>query len=318
MSRRTIAQPDSLEMLLDTMCNTFGGIILIALLVALLTREHRLTETERRALTQNSSMLDRQIEQLEQEIAEARRQQDQTAAPAANPEVMERSRLAERRDQLRREIEMLQQALQTGQTQLISNTAPASMVIGQRVLQESRAVQAARIELTQARVEGEAMQSRIQELQTAMVQASNLLAEARGEQVQRLRLPREHETSRNPYFLILRFGKVYPVYILNNGQPEPNTQSLRWIDEPESLRRLEPVATQGLDPIARPPSWTAFLQRFPKETYYMVFQVYEDSFPAFTTVKTAAVRAGVEFTWQPRRNPEVLKLGVGPAPPPPQ
>lgn len=38
MSRRKQEQPDSLEMLLDTMCNAFGGIILIAILLALLAR----------------------------------------------------------------------------------------------------------------------------------------------------------------------------------------------------------------------------------------------------------------------------------------
>jgi hypothetical protein len=36
-SRRELAHADSLEMLLDTICNVFGGIIFIAILVALLT-----------------------------------------------------------------------------------------------------------------------------------------------------------------------------------------------------------------------------------------------------------------------------------------
>lgn len=38
MKRRALIPADSLDLLLDTMCNTFGGIILIALLVALLSR----------------------------------------------------------------------------------------------------------------------------------------------------------------------------------------------------------------------------------------------------------------------------------------
>ena len=37
MSRRERANADSLELLLDTICNVFGGIIFIAIIVALLT-----------------------------------------------------------------------------------------------------------------------------------------------------------------------------------------------------------------------------------------------------------------------------------------
>jgi hypothetical protein len=38
MTRRSNRQEDSLEMLLDTMCNAFGGLILIAILIAILAR----------------------------------------------------------------------------------------------------------------------------------------------------------------------------------------------------------------------------------------------------------------------------------------
>ena len=33
MSRRSAAKQDSLELLLDTICNTFGGVLFIAILV---------------------------------------------------------------------------------------------------------------------------------------------------------------------------------------------------------------------------------------------------------------------------------------------
>ena len=63
MSRRPAPQNDSLEMLLDTMCNTFGGIILIALLITLLARETKVSEAETRAITENATVQRRQIQQ---------------------------------------------------------------------------------------------------------------------------------------------------------------------------------------------------------------------------------------------------------------
>ena len=41
MSLRHKRLSDSLDMLLDTMCNTFGGIILLAVMVTLLARRER-------------------------------------------------------------------------------------------------------------------------------------------------------------------------------------------------------------------------------------------------------------------------------------
>lgn len=39
MSRRSAAKQDSLELLLDTICNTFGGVLFIAILMVLLLQQ---------------------------------------------------------------------------------------------------------------------------------------------------------------------------------------------------------------------------------------------------------------------------------------
>ena len=39
MSRRKLVIPDSLELLLDTICNTFGAVIFISILLSLLVRD---------------------------------------------------------------------------------------------------------------------------------------------------------------------------------------------------------------------------------------------------------------------------------------
>src|SRR5580658_8133239 len=59
MNLRRKGPPDSLYMLLDTMCNTFGGIILLAVLVTLLTS----TEKQSRAAvsTDSQEMLQRRL-----------------------------------------------------------------------------------------------------------------------------------------------------------------------------------------------------------------------------------------------------------------
>ncbi len=67
---------DSLELLLDTICNVFGAIILVALLVVLQTQ---VTVTEVR----NTSAADPEVQRLELELATAERERDSLEAAVA-------------------------------------------------------------------------------------------------------------------------------------------------------------------------------------------------------------------------------------------
>ena len=69
MNRRSVQQTDSLEMLLDTMCNTFGGIILLAGLVTRLTSRERHGSAATASDTQE--MLQRRLAMAQADLQEA-------------------------------------------------------------------------------------------------------------------------------------------------------------------------------------------------------------------------------------------------------
>ena len=105
--------------------------------------------------------------------------------------------------------------------------------------------------------------------------------------------------------------------VLRSGSPLRNTTSLRWEQETPTTRRIEPIAGLGLDPAGGAAGITQFFRELSADRVYLIFQVYEDSFAAFNRVKPVAVRQGLEYTWEPRRNDAPLRLGpAGPAPPP--
>src|SRR5215212_2230753 len=99
MSRRRRHQPDSLELLLDTMCNTFGGIIMIALLIALLSRD----ASSDTAITQRAETVRRQIEQTQKQTIEAE-QLRQRLQQSIDPRAALTVALLTERDQLRQQI----------------------------------------------------------------------------------------------------------------------------------------------------------------------------------------------------------------------
>jgi hypothetical protein len=305
-------------MLLDTMCNTFGGIILIALLIALLARDTKVSEADHRRLTESSGLLQRQIEQAEQELTRAKTFQSDMEQRVSDPAQTDLLKLIEQRAQLRSASEMLAELLRSADQSINGGTAASQLQMTERIQQMNAENVAAERELIEQRNLGASLLGRIQELKRGMQQESNRLAQITTRQVQRLRLPREHQTSKTHLYVIVRYGQAYPLYIFRQGEPERNTAALRWEQENENTKRIVPVPGRGLNPETSGAALSQFLRDLPADKVYLVFQVFADSFAAFNACKQAAVQQGLEYTWEPRPNDAVLRLGATGLPPPPQ
>lgn len=317
MSRRTLGQPDSLEMLLDTMCNTFGGIILIALLIALLARETNVKDAATRVVTDSETMLQQRIALAEQDLREARARQAVLEQQARDHAQAGLFQLIEQREQLRQLSAGLTERLRDSQSQLDAGPSADTSHVEEAIRQMLERVSNTEQRQIEARNLQASLQTKQRELRRTLQQDSNRLAQALAPRVQRLRLPREHETDKKHLYIVVRHGRLYPLYVYRNDNPERNTHSLRWIEESPTIRRVEPLPTLGA-PVTTENALATFFRQYPVDHVYLVFQVYEDSFAAFNTAKTAAVALGFDYTWQPRRNSEILRIGAGSAPPPPQ
>ena len=68
--RRVRRANDSLDLLLDTICNAFGGIVLIALLISLVTQQIKIEEADHASDVENQ-ILEREIARYSAQIAAA-------------------------------------------------------------------------------------------------------------------------------------------------------------------------------------------------------------------------------------------------------
>jgi hypothetical protein len=201
---------DSLEMLLDTMCNVLGGVIFITLALA--------------ALEQNSPSESTAVHQDKMALAS-----NQVAAVTSSNAVME-------------------------------------------------------AELAQT----------LQRIQNPTAQTNQM------------RLPNTSHTSKQPWTIVMRYGKAYSVYVFGsgeNGRPALNTQSIAW-----QSGALEPAADAGDDPEQAVESLAENFRTHFKTNYYFDFKVYEDSFPAFVRARETADRLGFQFGWEPLPENQRLKL----------
>ena len=277
MSRRRQQRQDSLDLLLDTMCNTFGGIIMIALLIALLSRD----ASSESAATET---LQRQLQSIEQQTTEA--QQLQQRLQVSEPNTTATFELLTQRDEVRRRIEVARQVIQS------NNTALAAMP----------QIDPAETERLVAQ-----LQAKTNEVQTLQQQIDREM------QVRQraLRLPRERATGKKTYYFIVRFGRIYPVHAMREGRRELNTQTLDW-SRTAGGETATPKAGLGFDV----PTFARLFAEIPPQTYSIHFIVYNDSFPMFLAARQVPVARNYDTGWEflPEDRPVVFS-SRGEAPP---
>jgi hypothetical protein len=276
MSRRRQHQPDSLELLLDTMCNAFGGIIMIALLIALLSRDAS-SETA-------TDHIQRLLQSIEQQTTEA--QQLQQRLKISEPNTTAAFELLTQRDELRQRIEAARHMIRSNTTALaaIPQIDPAET---ERLVAQ--------------------LQSKTNDVQTLQQQIEReMQARQRA-----LRLPRERATGKKTYYFIVRFGRIYPVHAMRDGRRELNTQTLDW-RHAEGGETAVPKAGLGFDV----PTFTRLFAEIPSNTYSIHFIVYNDSFPMFLAARQVPVSRNYDTGWEflPEDRP-IIFSSRGEAPP---
>ncbi len=280
---------DSLEMLLDTITNVFGGIIFIAILVALLTGQRAEQATDRAAagaaqqvnLTTDITALHAEIERktelsayLEGLIVAPDTSWDDVLAQLDDDIVAARRRLRTARQQLDR--------LRDKQTPID---------------QKLQAAAATR----------EALLSEIQRLE----------AQIESEQEQRklnARLPVTRVTRKAPVHIVLTAGRMFILDRCEGGLDKVLDEDQHDVDYfpggggqvQVKLRRAggTPIGPQ----FGSHPRWRRLLQAASRDRYFLYFVVLPDAYRDFLTLRQLAVAAGYDYEVEPLASKDELVL----------
>jgi hypothetical protein len=276
MRRRRTNAPDSLDLLLDTITNAFGGILFLAILVVLLLQmnRHRL---EAESDTETAPRPER-LAQLRDEITMRRRTLESQAqrvdrlSPVTARELLDQLAAArERRDALHERLRESQGAI----GQLQSAVGEAQAVAGDL----AAALREARESLTAAQ---EALTSEIASRQ------------------QTARLPRLRSTRKIEVPAVLRYDRVYLIY-RDSGFAlfrRLNTDEFVVIEEDGGRFTATPKPYAGLTVEATEQFPSRLRQRLAshrKDDIYLAVAVWPDSFGSFVHVKNTLVQAGYEY-----------------------
>ena len=274
MSKRDHGDSDSLELLLDTICNMFGGVLFIAMLLAVLTGVKG----------------------------------EGVAKSAGVESIAEASELRAELIQLEHEVPGLEAAA----LNLRSRQPTASMNIGEISARLDMDLKTAEARLAQARDTLKSVQGRERDFDSQITAAAEtaarlkrsndelkqLIAREQQSKVADARLPVTRRTEKYPLHLILKGGRIYEVYRFDheNGITVNTADVTSKAIGDKSL--ITPRSDAGFPPtsnLARHPRWRSIVAHRPANKYFLYVMVYPDSFDVFRSLRVESMRAGYEY-----------------------
>jgi hypothetical protein len=307
MTRRSDLNGSSLELLLDTICNTFGGVLFLAMLVSLLlTQTRERSELEAKTadpvpavsaadlvrLDARAEQMDREMAQLQAVVSDVRDLAGQMSVPgyraqldAMREAVRTAGELAASRVRLLREIADAQAASaraagQTAVTERHQATAEKQLSAASERLE---AAMRERAQLVQS-----ALRLRDQSVTTATVSTTG-------------RAPRERDTDKIEFGIVLKYGRMYLMHKYDDRGRKVNTDE--FVVTPGLLHNTaEPKPGAGLDLKGRTISVNdlkRYLAPHPARDWYACLVVHPDSFEEFLTLKAGLVSLGYEYRLMP-------------------
>ena len=285
MSRRQSEKTDSLEMLLDTMCNAFGGLILIAILIAILAKppipEGGDPEVE---------IVKVQIETLtpEAEDLQAEKEEKTKKVDAIDPAV----------------TNLVQQRLDLN----IKIAASTSTLTNLATTPEEKEKMKEKIKVEQAMNEQKIKDLSEAENQLAKIQTQ--VAQANKGKPVTVRGPRARGIKKKETHIIIKDGQWWAADYFVNGKQKENIIGCRiemkngrkWRQVPvpgKGVRIVKDEAQLAQSPIG------SFFKIFPRTTHWCYFHVHKNSFAEFRILKEVVLKAGVDYGWGPYTKDEI-------------
>jgi hypothetical protein len=275
---------DSLELLLDTVCSMFGAITLIAILVGLLAntgspsssaRQATADMTRRRIATAEADL--KGAESLKERLAKPK--DSQLSALIADKRKLEDAVQLARTDEasVRKDLLNAVEGRGIDLNREWKKLADDSKAMQRRVTEASNAIK------TQEQNTGR-LQSRIKEIGAQ-------IAHEKAGHVVKLRFPREREKTKQPYPIICKFGKVYPV---RDASMQENTQTIKWVNGARGKLSI-PIESSGWTIEKNEPAINGMLGDLSASGSYVILIVYPDSFDAYHGLRDRITASKLDF-----------------------
>jgi hypothetical protein len=288
MNLRRRKPHDSLYMLLDTMCNAFGGIILLAVLVVLLTSK----EKTQSAAADSTKMLERRVALAQTNLQQSLQLAATLHAQAGDSRWKTQVSLLTERQKLEAEIKTIRDLAARNTEDIDAN---ASSDPSERMKKLDAQLTEEEVKKLEEQNKIDASKEEKKRLSAQLDVLEKQMEELAKQSQQELRLPREHNTDRHVIYVIVIYGRIY---ICTHADLTRNETDIKWTDR-GGVEYVDCRKDKGLDPVANAAQLQTFFTDLEHSGAYVVFLTLGDSFPAFIRAKQLAVECRLPYGWMP-------------------
>jgi hypothetical protein len=282
MSARRSQEPgDSLELLLDTICNAFGGILFLTILLTMFLRlshpksdNKKVSEAARREMTELGDQLEialSELESLERSLAV----QTQTRSRLVDADLEEQYR----------DLEQLRERQQR---------------IERSILETSRAAAREQQQVDAIGAKSEALDRDLNRTKTAVNAAAKKLDAEQQRRTKSVVPPHTRTSHKRELGLVVRYGRVYEERRWDRSRTsmEPNLDDFVVLGESGGFVKMTPKPYKGL-PIDETATFSngldILLTPYDANQWHLCASVWEDSFENFLVLKKVLLARGYEI-----------------------
>jgi hypothetical protein len=294
--KRRLSRPgnsDSSEMILDTLTNVFGSIILIACILAILPREvsrvtpAKIADARGEIIERRTKAAEAELRQVQKDIAEL--------AESVDPGL---AKLLERRDYLRSTLEDLRARVGDAETGTMSDAKLRALANHADPVLMASHLDLLKTRLTDEQVKNDAISDKRIFLKDRLKDLQEEAAALKEGRIQTVRFPREKGARRSSFPIILVKGSIYPLGIGADLSENPGIVR-RDLDVEDGSFEAEPIVGRGLELPADRALLRETIEAAKKQNAAVSVYLYPDSHEVFQDLKAEifAVGAGygVEF-----------------------
>ncbi len=293
--RRSKPMSSSLDLFLDTICNAFGGIMFLSILISVLLQfrgKDSFVDVDQPTISESD------FQQLEDRMAKIQSERVELMATIAS---LEKAMVGSDQAKI---IELQSELAQTEKKR--AKAVERQIETSQRVIQVQTQVRVQRQELSE-------LEKRLVVARASLFEKSNAVDEALDSREQKMELPKVRSTSKGNLLFLFRYGKLYLVTDVTDpigrGYYSPH------VSEKTSLgvTRIAPRQNAGWD-MSRPVDVDAFesmVSGHPSSSTFFSCAVWPDSFEQFGTFKENLLRLGYDYQLLPVDQVDDLAIGRG-------
>jgi hypothetical protein len=282
---------DSLDLLLDTLCNAFGGIILITLLIALMSQEAK-DEPDVAESYESEWMLEQQeVLRIESELIIEEAILDSLLENLSEDEINKDSLSLEKKQKLEQEKKVVIANLKQLTDELDSmpvNSSNLAVDLHNKLKSLEKNI------LSQSMLKEE-QRAKIQNLQEKLSDVQQDISASKNERTLALRLPKEKKSGKNYQWMVIKHGLVYP-------RDYPNISEIfTVVEESPTDKIFIPRPGKGFDITKDQSRMLNYLLTVNPKSTYLAFTVFDNDecFRTFNKVKQMVTSRGLGYTWEP-------------------